>query len=1277
MSLLVAGSVAGSQFAWGGTAQTFGSPHFFFPETGMTAVYDPAMQRVWLFGGDWQNGSLDQNIYWFEPGLSKAFIPGAMPGPGPLNEPATLSVGARGYGLNDPANIYTVEEAPVLPEYSFVNGNSGPWPATGQPEPATCGDVGPRWNMGGRTDAGSSYDGQMAFIFGGRGHGCYKGTGSKSSGAECQAINDDRYYLDRIEWFNPRGTTNKGDTIVGTVEDANGDALSLPAPRSEIQATYDGTQTLLVGGQQQHQSLVEFNGQAFSIPDCPGWDGTRGMLSDDLLAFKGPGLGSNNMPRSSGAKLVPVGKTIWPVAEGGAAFFGPTGYTYYFGGTHQAIASGMTVPYHSSLVLGGSQGDCIYYHHGPWLTVRTGDIRVVTCSDGDAGSIVWDNDPDVGFTFGTSIEAPVFLYADKDGTASYTYGDDLYVSDATQTQVNTPVAPSFLVRLTTTSGGAAGTYVQPTDADQATPLLVAADMGLMWVDGDANGGLGQPAYNAANYVGTWSSAAKYLTGAIVTRAGHRYTSLYGSPGTENINNDPLNAANPPLWQVIREPDSLFAGNPMSVPGVLATATVRLGGTWGPYGHATSNLDLASGAFLDPLPPTQALFMYSPRSGPGTDCVYMHPGTGTGVQVGDLRLTDCDSYVAGTFVATSDTDAGALAVLVADARLAYRDVDADGAYTIGQPALPPPLPDNGNTNPKDPLYLVVGQGGFPGTLGASTGVTQFAIRLASPAGAPGTFVLPGDSDVGAMLHAPDNGAAFRYFDADGSRSLTPNDGVYVGAPMFQLRQQLLNQDIRLAGPYGPFGGRVDGTPDAFPSNFGEASASIMAVRAGQTSQLMSAHFLQTNTVSGVTTWSPRNNTLAVSDGKDFIYVIGGEGPDGKVLDEVWRYAPKTGSLVKMDLKLPEPRREAAGVMVGLCDAYVFGGSSVAQRGPFAASPTPWKKPDPQQVPTHDPRSPFLDQGNPQSWGNNFTGYLYSIVRLRVCGITMNPLPDVPLLVGQTWKVCPTADNPSNDVLSFTFANVPAGAFITDDHCLIWTPTEADRGATYCVTAGVHGDNSGDQYQFCYDVAKFGSFDAHNADTDRDGVEDFSDNCPGVPNSNQLDADRNGIGDACQKFLVTRPGVSVGQANGAAADYDQDGVPDTQDNCMLVVNADQADLDHDHIGDACDRDLDGDGIVDKVAPGDDKAQVDNCPTVPNQFQEDSNGNGVGDACESLAGGGTGPGLQGQPAPSGELVGTPDKKDPSQVTTMLVGGGILFVVILGAVLWAGLRKRPDNPE
>ncbi len=55
---------------------------------------------------------------------------------------------------------------------------------------------------------------------------------------------------------------------------------------------------------------------------------------------------------------------------------------------------------------------------------------------------------------------------------------------------------------------------------------------------------------------------------------------------------------------------------------------------------------------------------------------------------------------------------------------------------------------------------------------------------------------------------------------------------------------------------------------------------------------------------------------------------------------------------------------------------------------------------------------------------------------------------------------------------------------------------------------------------------------------------------------MDADADGIGDACEVLVV---------------DSDEDGVPDTTDNCPLVANPGQEDADDDGVGDACELPL----------------------------------------------------------------------------------------------------------
>jgi hypothetical protein len=108
--------------------------------------------------------------------------------------------------------------------------------------------------------------------------------------------------------------------------------------------------------------------------------------------------------------------------------------------------------------------------------------------------------------------------------------------------------------------------------------------------------------------------------------------------------------------------------------------------------------------------------------------------------------------------------------------------------------------------------------------------------------------------------------------------------------------------------------------------------------------------------------------------------------------------------------------------------------------------------------------------------------------------------------------------------------------------------------------------------------------NTADQDQDGLPDTCDNCPTIANGfaqsatpavgNQLDTDRDGMGDACD------------------TDRDGDGFANGADNCRGIANPDQADSDHDGIGDVCD----------------------NCPTISNSDQADGDGDKVGDVCDN---------------------------------------------------------------
>jgi hypothetical protein len=115
-----------------------------------------------------------------------------------------------------------------------------------------------------------------------------------------------------------------------------------------------------------------------------------------------------------------------------------------------------------------------------------------------------------------------------------------------------------------------------------------------------------------------------------------------------------------------------------------------------------------------------------------------------------------------------------------------------------------------------------------------------------------------------------------------------------------------------------------------------------------------------------------------------------------------------------------------------------------------------------------------------------------------------------------------------------------------------------------------------------------------DSDGDGLADGVDNCPAVPNVDQLDSDGDLSGDACD------------------ADDDGDGDPDV-DDAFPLDPTESADTDGDGVGDNADAfpddadetaDADSDGIGDNS---------DNCPAVANTDQADTDGDGIGNVCD----------------------------------------------------------------
>jgi Thrombospondin type 3 repeat len=144
-----------------------------------------------------------------------------------------------------------------------------------------------------------------------------------------------------------------------------------------------------------------------------------------------------------------------------------------------------------------------------------------------------------------------------------------------------------------------------------------------------------------------------------------------------------------------------------------------------------------------------------------------------------------------------------------------------------------------------------------------------------------------------------------------------------------------------------------------------------------------------------------------------------------------------------------------------------------------------------------------------------------------------------------------------------------------------------------------------------------------DVDGDGVGDAVDNCVNDRNGSQRNTDGDSLGDACDPDMdgdgIANESDPCPRHLGDACTFDADGDGriDGEDNCP-EPNRDQRDNDIDGEGDVCDPDDDNDGEFDTV---------DNCPLVYNWEQIDQDGDGRGSVCDAddrpASGGPTGPG------------------------------------------------------
>jgi len=148
------------------------------------------------------------------------------------------------------------------------------------------------------------------------------------------------------------------------------------------------------------------------------------------------------------------------------------------------------------------------------------------------------------------------------------------------------------------------------------------------------------------------------------------------------------------------------------------------------------------------------------------------------------------------------------------------------------------------------------------------------------------------------------------------------------------------------------------------------------------------------------------------------------------------------------------------------------------------------------------------------------------------------------------------------------------------------------------------------------------DACDPDQDNDGIPEPIDNCPLIKNEDQSDSNGDQIGDACEEdadgdghpdFEDCQPldasaypgaeetcdwidnncdgNINEGHPNPGGIynaallncndfDDDLDCINDVIDNCLGIFNPSQLDRDKDNLGDACDDDIDGDGVLNEL-------------------------------------------------------------------------------------------------
>jgi hypothetical protein len=275
----------------------------------------------------------------------------------------------------------------------------------------------------------------------------------------------------------------------------------------------------------------------------------------------------------------------------------------------------------------------------------------------------------------------------------------------------------------------------------------------------------------------------------------------------------------------------------------------------------------------------------------------------------------------------------------------------------------------------------------------------------------------------------------------------------------------------------------------------------------------------------------------------------------------------------------------------------------------------------------------------------------------------------LMVGLAWAIAPQAradqNNPECLGSDCGAPKEEGGGCSCSCGCSVWV-SYTDQGKTLSYTDDTDGDGIPDYADNCWLVPN-----SDQADSDGDGIGDACDNCPGIGNPDQKDTNGNGIGDLCDpdldgdgfpdKTVITNAAgvVTSSTAINPGQMVSFNGKMVAGDNCPDVPNSDQFITCNGSagvatqcggitstMGDACNPDIDGDGVpnitdacpfyngvsTSAQIPGNwGESQIksfctgvdtdgdgvpdfkDNCPYLANKDQSDINHNGIGDVCD----------------------------------------------------------------